>query len=52
MSELALTVVDHDGMEFHFQHSVRKIYEEYRISRTLSQRIQHGFGFELGILVL
>jgi len=28
-----------------------KLYGEDRISRTLSQRIQHGFGFELGMLV-
>ncbi len=28
-----------------------KLYGEDRISRTLSQRIQHGFGFELGMLL-
>jgi uncharacterized membrane protein len=28
-----------------------KLYGEDRSSRTLGQRIQHGFGFELGMLV-
>ncbi len=28
-----------------------KLYGEDRIRRTLGQRIQHGFGFELGMLV-
>ncbi len=28
-----------------------KLYGEDRISRTLGQRIQHGFGFEFGMLV-
>jgi len=28
-----------------------KLYGEDRSDRTLSQRIQHGFGFELGMLV-
>jgi uncharacterized membrane protein len=28
-----------------------KLYGEDRINRTLGQRIQHGFGFEFGMLV-
>lgn len=37
--------------DFIFNILFDKIYGENRINRTLSQRIQHGFGFELGMLV-